>query len=155
MVALSDLLQTMQANHNTGEIRLKPDFGAATVWFENGNLLDASMGSFQGEAALSRLLGLTDGSFEVYAIPVKRESVISEPVHVLLRRRIQRRADWQSLVEKLPPLGTVLMLDLQRFPAHPKSFTEAQLAVIQLVDGRRAIFEIIDESGRDAVSVLR
>lgn len=155
MVALSDLLQTMQANHNTGEIRLKTDFGPATIWFEGGALLDASMGSFQGEAALFRLLGLTDGSFEVHAIPVKRERVINEPVHVLLRRRNQRRADWQSLVEKLPPLGTVLVLDLQRFSAHPKSFTEAQLAVIQLVDGRRAIFEIIDESGRDAVSVLR
>lgn len=155
MVALSDLLQTMQANHNTGEIRLKTDFGPATIWFQGGQLLDASMGSFQGEAALFRLLGLTDGSFEVHVTPVQRERVITEPVHVLLRRRNQRRSDWQSLVEKLPPLGTVLVLDLQRFSAHPKSFTESQLAVIQLVDGRRAIFEIIDESGRDAVSVLR
>src|SRR5688572_17542666 len=115
MVALSDLLQTMQANHNTGELRLTTGFGAHTVRPEDGKLLDASMGSFQGEAALFRLLGLTDGSFEVHAIPVKRERVISEPVHVLLRRRNQRRADWQSLVEKLPPLGTVLVLDLQRF----------------------------------------
>lgn len=155
MVALSDLLQTMQANQNTGEIRLKTDFGAATVWFQDGQLLDASMGAFQGEAALFRLLGLTDGSFEVHSMPVQRDRVITEPVHVLLRRRNQRRADWQALVEKLPPLGTVLVLDLQKFSALSDGLSEAQLAVIQLVDGRRAIFEIIDESGRDAVSVLR
>jgi eukaryotic-like serine/threonine-protein kinase len=155
MVALSDLLQTMQANRNTGEIRLRTDFGPATVWFSEGELLDASMGSFQGEAALFRLLGLTDGSFEVRTMPVNHERVIAEPVQVLLRRRNQRRSDWQSLVEKLPPLGTVLVLELQRFSAVSESLSEAQLAVIQLVDGRRAIFEIIDESGRDAVSVLR
>jgi len=155
LVSLSDLLETMQANNTTGELRLKTDFGSATVWFDNGQLLDAKIGSFQGEAAVFRLLGLTDGSFEVKSIPVSRSRVITQPVRALLRRRSQRSLEWKSLVEKLPPLGTVLVLDLQAFSSASASLGEDQLAVVQLVDGRRAIFEIIDDSGRDAVEVLR
>jgi serine/threonine protein kinase len=152
---LSDLLETMQANNNTGELRLKTDFGSATVWFENGQLLDAKIGSFQGEAAVFRLLGLTDGSFEIKSMPVSRSRVITQPVRALLRRRSQRSVEWKALVEKLPPLGTVLVLDLQNFSAASATLNDDQMAVVQLVDGRRAIFEIIDDSGRDAVEVLR
>src|SRR5688572_7049475 len=145
----------MQANNNTGELRLKTDFGSATVWFENGQLLDAKIGSFQGEAAVFRLLGLTDGSFEIKSMPVNRSRVITQPVRALLRRRSQRSIEWKALVEKLPPLGTVLVLDLEKFSAASANLTEDQMAVVQLVDGRRAIFEIIDDSMRDAVEVLR
>ena len=145
----------MQANNNTGELRLKTDFGSATVWFENGQLLDAKIGSFQGEAAVFRLLGLTDGSFEIKSMPVSRSRVITQPVRALLRRRSQRSIEWKALVEKLPPLGTVLVLDLQSFSSASANLDEDELATVQLVDGRRAIFEIIDDSGRDAVEVLR
>ena len=145
----------MQANNNTGELRLKTDFGSATVWFENGQLLDAKIGSFQGEAAVFRLLGLTDGSFEIKSMPVNRSRVITQPVRALLRRRSQRSVEWKALVEKLPPLGTVLVLDLQSFSSGSANLTDDELATVQLVDGRRAIFEIIDDSGRDAVEVLR
>lgn len=155
LVSLSDLLETMQANNNTGELRLKTDFGSATIWFENGQLLDAKMGSFQGEAAVFRLLGLTEGSFEIKAMPVSRSRVITQPVRALLRRRTQRSLEWKALVEKLPPLGTVLVLDLQNFSAASPNLTDEQMSIVQLVDGRRAIFEIIDDSGRDAVEVLR
>lgn len=155
LVSLSDLLETMQANKNTGELRLKTDFGSATIWFESGQLLDAKMGSFQGEAALFRLLGLTEGSFEIKSMPVKRSRVITQPVRALLRRRMQRSQEWKALVEKLPPLGTVLVLDLQNFSAASASLGEDQMSIVQLVDGRRAIFEIIDDSGKDAVEVLR
>jgi serine/threonine protein kinase len=155
LVSISDLLETMQANNSTGELRLKTDFGSATVWFENGQLLDAKIGSFQGEAAVFRLLGLTDGTFEIKSMPVNRSRVITQPVRALLRRRSQRSVEWKALVEKLPPLGTVLVLDLQSFSSASASLTEDELATVQLVDGRRAIFEIIDDSGRDAVEVLR
>jgi serine/threonine protein kinase len=155
LVSISDLLETMQANNNTGELRLKTDFGSATVWFENGQLLDAKIGSFQGEAAVFRLLGLTDGSFEIKSMPVNRSRVITQPVRALLRRRSQRSVEWKALVEKLPPLGTVLVLDLEKFSAASANLTEEELATVQLVDGRRAVFEIIDDSGRDAVEVLR
>jgi serine/threonine protein kinase len=155
LVSISDLLETMQANNSTGELRLKTDFGSATVWFENGQLLDAKIGSFQGEAAVFRLLGLTDGTFEIRSMPVNRSRVITQPVRALLRRRSQRSVEWKALVEKLPPLGTVLVLDLQNFSSASASLTEDELATVQLVDGRRAIFEIIDDSMRDAVEVLR
>jgi eukaryotic-like serine/threonine-protein kinase len=155
LVSISDLLETMQANNNTGELRLKTDFGSATVWFENGQLLDAKIGSFQGEAAVFRLLGLTDGSFEIRSMPVNRSRVITQPVRALLRRRSQRSVEWKALVEKLPPLGTVLVLDLEKFSSASAGLSDEELATVQLVDGRRAIFEIIDDSGRDAVEVLR
>lgn len=154
LVALSDLLERMEANGHTGELRLKTDFGPATVWFSDGVLLDAEIGSFQGEAAIFRLLGLTDGTFEVKSPAVSRARRITQPVRTLLRLRSQRSVAWQKLVEKLPPLGTVLVLDLQSFSAASESLTDDEMAIVQLVDGRRAIFEIIADSGADAVQVL-
>ena len=117
LVSISDLLETMQANNNTGELRLKTDFGSATVWFENGQLLDAKIGSFQGEAAVFRLLGLTDGSFEIKSTPVSRSRVITQPVRALLRRRSQRSVEWKALVEKLPPLEPVGVVTAAPSPA--------------------------------------
>ncbi len=155
LVSVSHLLETMQENKNTGELRLKTDFGPATVWFDGGQLVDAEIGSFQGEAAVIRLLGLTDGSFTIKSMPVRRPRLIDQPVHALLRRRRQRSIEWKKLVERVPPLSTVLVLDLQSFSVASGTLDDDQLAVVQLVDGRRAIFEIIDDSGLDAVEVLR
>ena len=108
-----------------------------------------------GLPVIGDTFNVTDGSFEIKSMPVNRSRVITQPVRALLRRRSQRSVEWKALVEKLPPLGTVLVLDLEKFSAASASLSEDELSTVQLVDGRRAIFEIIDDSGRDAVEVLR
>jgi hypothetical protein len=116
LVSLSDLLETMQANNTTGELRLKTDFGAATVWFDNGQLLDAKIGSFQGEAAVFRLLGLTDGSFEVKSIPVSRSRVITQPVGAVSAASNGSR--WSRSCRRSAPCWCSIC---SRFPRSPRT----------------------------------
>lgn len=155
LVSVSHLLETMQTNEVTGELHLKTDFGPATVWFDAGVLVDAEIGLLKAVDAIIRVLGLQDGSFEIKPVPVQRPRLINQSVRSLLRRKSQRVVEWKTLVEKLPLLSSVLMLDLQSFSVESESLSEELQELVQLVDGRRAIFEILDASGRDAVEVLK
>lgn len=155
LVSVSHLLETMQTNEFTGELHLKTDFGPATVWFHAGILVDAEIGQLKAVDAIIRVLGLQDGSFQIKAIPVARPRLINQSVRSLLRRKSLRAVEWRTLVEKLPPLSSVLMLDLQNFSLESESLSADLQTLVELVDGRRAIFEILDASGRDAVAVLK
>lgn len=155
LVSVSHLLETMQTNRITGELHLKTDFGPAAVWFDKGVLVDAEIGQLSAVDAILRVLGLQDGTFQIKPMPVNRPRLINQSVRSLLRRKTQRVVEWKALVEKLPQLSTVLMLDLQNFSQESESLSEELQSVVHLFDGRRAIFEILDASGRDAVEVLR
>ncbi|MBL8941747.1 MAG: response regulator, partial [Myxococcales bacterium] len=59
-MAVVDLLQTIEISRKSGVIHFGTEFGAATVWFRDGAVIDAELGRLQGEAAVYRLLGLGD-----------------------------------------------------------------------------------------------
>lgn len=75
-VPVVELLQTILQGHHTGIARFETPVGAATLWFREGALVDADMGRHHMEAAVSRLLSLDSGTFEVEFKPITRRQVI-------------------------------------------------------------------------------
>lgn len=102
-VALFDLLQVFAANGRTGRLTLTTGDTEATLWVDEGDVVDATTGGVTGEKAAYRALAVTHGSF-VFT-PTSRASRQRFRLRVsALLMEAARRADEQArLMESLPP----------------------------------------------------
>lgn len=153
-VPLADLLQHLEQSQQEGEVRIETGTGLARIWFRDGCLLDAEMGDAHGETAIFRLLGAGSGSYTVELKHVARLRMIHEGAPALFGRRLRRTAEWQRLVADLPSLDTILTLDAARYAAMQSKVPPVDAKLLGLVDSRRSIVEIVDESGFEAVAAL-
>ena len=153
-MAIVDLLQTIEISRKSGTIEFETDLGHATVWFRDGRVIDAKMGRMQAAAAVYRLLGINEGSFEVEFRNISRASVIRETTQVLLMEGMRRVDEWVRLLEGLPPLDHTLTVDAQLVAVRPEPPHAAFAALLRRFDGRRTIIEIIDDSGIDDLMAL-
>lgn len=153
-MAVVDLLQTIEISRKSGMIHFGTEFGAATVWFRDGAVIDAEMGRLQGESAVYRLLGLGDGEFEVEFKTINRSSAIDASTQMLLMEGMRRVDEWGRLMEQLPPLGSVLAINLAALDDRREELPPEQLAAIRRFDGRRSILDVVDDSGQDDLDVL-
>lgn len=153
-VSIPDLLATLEARGRPGVVRFQTPSGTAAVWFGEGQLLDAEMGVLGGEAALFRILALGQGTFEVSYEAVRRSQVIRDTVATLISKRAQRAARWEDLVFGGPGLDEVpVPRDEAEIEADPTLAADDK-KLLGLMDGRRTLFEVIDESRLDPVQAL-
>ena len=153
-MAIVDLLQTIEISRKSGTIELDTDLGHASVWFRDGRVIDAKMGRMQAAAAVYRLLGINEGSFEVEFRNISRASVIRETTQGLLMEGMRRVDEWVRLLEGLPPLDHTLTVDAQLLATRPEPPKAAFAMLLRRFDGRRTIIEIIDDSGIDDLMAL-
>lgn len=153
-MAIVDLLQTIEISRKSGTIEFETDLGNATVWFRDGRVIDAKMGRLQAAAAVYRLLGINEGTFEVEFRNISRAGVIEETTQSLLMEGMRRIDEWVRLLEGLPPLDHVLTVDQRLMAGRPEPLLPVQTTLLRRFDGRRTIIEIIDESGADDLEAL-
>ncbi|HEY8374875.1 MAG TPA: DUF4388 domain-containing protein, partial [Nannocystis sp.] len=153
-MAIVDLMQTIEISRKSGTIEFETDLGKATVWFRDGRLIDAEMGRLHAEAAVFRLLGLSDGSFEVEFKPINRVATIEETTQSLLMEGMRRVDEWGRLLEGLPPLDHVLMVDDSMVMRSSMKLTMKQLELLRRFNGKRSIIQVIDDSGLDDLEAL-
>ena len=154
-MAIVDLLQTIEISRKSGTIELETDLGNATVWFREGKVIDAQMGRLQAAAAVYRLLGISEGTFEVEFRNINRASVVEEATQTLLMEGMRRVDEWVRLLEGLPPLDHILTLDERLLAVRPDPLPSAETTLLRRFDGRRTIIEIIDDTGVDDLDVLQ
>ncbi|MCH9685750.1 MAG: response regulator [Deltaproteobacteria bacterium] len=153
-MAVVDLIQTIEISRKSGSITLSTELGEATVWFRDGNLVDAEMGRLQGEPAIYRLLGLSNGHFDVEFKPVNRRTVITESTQGILMEGMRRVDEWGRLMEQLPPLDSVLAADSAVLEERRADLAPEQLSILRHFDGERTIIAVVDESGQDDIEAL-
>src|SRR5688572_30750346 len=98
-------LRTFEAQSATGRIRFETEIGGADVLFQAGAIVQANVGGLTGRAALFRLLGLTEGSFEFEHERVAAGPSLTQSVAHLLADQEGRMAEWRSLSERAPPMS--------------------------------------------------
>lgn len=150
-VSLADLFATLESRGRSACVRFETASGEGNVWLKGGQLIDAEMGVLTGEAALYRILSLTQGSFEVSHEFVDRPQMIHDSVAALMAKRSKRAARWEDLVFGGPAIDAV-PVRLASPPPTPES--EDARRLLKLVDGRRSVLEILDESRLDPVQAL-
>jgi DNA-binding response OmpR family regulator len=153
-MAIVDLLQTIEISRKSGTIEFDTDLGVATVWFRDGRVIDAKMGDLEAAAAVYRLLGINEGTFEVEFENINRLPVIEESTQSLLMEGMRRVDEWVRLLEGLPPLDHVLAIDQRLLADREEPLAPREAGLLRRFDGKRTIIEIIDSCGLDDLEAL-
>ncbi|MFI5302443.1 MAG: response regulator, partial [Polyangiales bacterium] len=156
-MAVVDLLQTIEVSRKSGTAKLAHEGQASTIWFRDGQLIDAILGKLEGEEAVYRTLIWSEGSFEVEFAPsggIARELTITTSMQGLLMEGMRRLDEWGRLLEQLPPMGTIFEVDRGVLVERLGEIPDELNGILRLVDGRRTILEVIDASPFEDLSTL-
>lgn len=151
---LVSLLQEVEAGAKSGQIRLQTDLGPGSVWFAAGRVIDAEVATATGYAAIFRLLAMNGAGVEIEYKPVDRVATIHGSLQDLLEARAHRAEEWRRLVDLVPALDTVPAINRARLDARRAELSDVEFKLLGLVDRRRTILDVIDDSGLDAVAAL-
>jgi hypothetical protein len=116
--------------------------------------VDAELGKLRGEEAVYRALLWTTGHFEVEFKAVDNPDVIPTSTQGLLMEGMRRVDEWGRLSEQLPSLDIIFDVDHETLVERLTEIPDELNAILRLLDGRRALMEIIDESPFDDLSTL-
>jgi hypothetical protein len=154
--SLGDLLQTFERTAATVRVRFETELGDAEVDIIAGRIVDAYMGEHLGRAALLVLLGVAEGRYRLEEIQAEERPALVPTIAELLTERDQRIAEWRALCEQGPQLSTVIELTAAgRLARDGQSRPKHERELLALLDGRRPLTDVIDESRLDAVAALR
>jgi CheY-like chemotaxis protein len=164
-MAVVDLLQLMETGQKSGIVHLSSDSERSggfvvdgeqrgTIYFRDGHVVDAHVGKLSGANAVYRMLMWNDGVFEIEFKPLTRDDVVRTSTQVLLLEGMRRIDDWSRIEGLLPPLTSKLSVDFARLGSRYGDLPEGLRPVIHLFDGKRTIFEVVDECGLDDSNVL-
>ncbi len=149
-----DLLQTFEVSRKSGEARITDGRREAKVFFRDGKVVDAELGRLRGEEAVYRALIWNSGEFEVDFHPVQNEDIIPTSTQGLLMEGMRRVDEWGRLLEQLPPLATVFEIDHEQLVERLNEIPDELNGILKLFDGRRSLFDVVDESPFEDLSTL-
>lgn len=143
------VLSRVSAEGTTGKVVFHTPAGVGCVWLRNGHLVDAELGRLTGERALLRVLSYgTSRWLEQPGAQVERQRLHAS-LPELVRKVEARQRQWAELLPRVPPLSAVLQLG-----DSGARFDGARGKICTLIDGRRPLFAVLDESGLDPVAAL-
>ncbi len=151
-----DLLQTFEISRKSGSITFKSS-GASSlgyVWFRDGKVIDAEVGTLRGEEAVYRLLVWSEADFEVDFGPLDREDVVEVGTSALVMEGMRRADEWGRLIEQLPPLSMVFEVDHERLLDRLSEIPDELNGILRLLDGRRTLADVVDDSPFEDLSTL-
>jgi hypothetical protein len=153
-MGLVDLVQTLELGRKSGVMRVEAVGVSGALWLRDGSIVDAELGGHRGEDAIYRLLGLSEGHFEVELAPQDREDRIRAPTHELLAEGVRRIAERRRLCENLPSPSSVLIPDFPRIAERLAEIPDEVNPVLRLVDGHRTVGQIALDCELDEIGVL-
>src|SRR5262245_10265203 len=158
-VALPELLELFHVNRKTGVIELREGAGrrAATGRIDlcDGDVVQARIGTVEGEKALYRLLAWRRGSFAFREQAVTRErGAIERPTRALLREAQRQADEWQRAGHELPPPHARVALKVARssLPSVLHPLTQEVLLVLELAS---RVSDVLDRCSYPDYQVLR
>ena len=142
-----DLIQTIEIGRKSGRILfVRGEDQQGMIYFRNGKVVDAEVGSLRGERAVYRLLVWNEGTFEIDFGSMERADVVALSSQGLLMEGMRRLDEWGRLLEQLPPLDTRFAVDHLELVERLAEIPDEANAILRLLDGRRPLLRVIDDS---------
>lgn len=115
-----DLLQPLRLQRKSGRLILRTPAGPGVIWLVEGEIVDARLGAFHGKKALFRLLGYTEGSFELHPLGREPARRIVEPFDFLLLEAARQQDELGALLRQFPEGERLTAaVDPRSVPARP------------------------------------
>ncbi len=153
-MSVVDLLQAMELGRKSGALRIEAGKNRGTIWFRDGQVIDANAGTLQGEEAVYRMLTWDEGSFEADFRPPRRPVAMSESTQKLLMEGLRRTDDWGRIAEQLPSLDTVFTVDYSELADHLAELEDSVSGMLRLFDGQRSAREVVAAAGLPDLEAL-
>jgi len=144
-VSLVDLLQIFGLNRRTGTLVLKHADTLGRIYLSEGSVVSAVLGETKGEKALYRILRWHEGNFQYNPGQVDVTRNISRSLDALLMEGMRQLDEWESLVNLMPPPGTVLMLSKSRDDL-PQNMRPVTQEVLLLMEFYNTVGDIVEKS---------
>lgn len=152
-----DLLQIMEAGFKSGIVHVSSDRSRSggyvaegqergTLFFRDGQVIDARLGKLRGVEAVYRMLLWDDGVFEIEFKMISRDNLVRSTTQAILLEGMRRVDEWSRFTERLPPLDVQLAVD---FDALARAYPEVPAAikpVLHMFDAQRSLFEVINDA---------
>jgi len=141
-----DLIQTIELSRKSGLVHItnEEDEGKGTLFFRDGKVIDAELGTLKGEDAVYRMLTWSEGEFEYVFRSVRRKDVIEMSSQGLLMEGMRRLDEWGRLLEQLPSLESRFQVDYDELSDRLAEIPDELNAILRLFDGRRSLMQVID-----------
>lgn len=154
-LSVVDLFQMMESGAKTGIMHISSDrlqsggFAGqsqdrATLYFVDGNPIEAKLGELEDLNAIYRLLLWRDGIFEVEFRPVNRPDRIESPTQAILLEGMRRIDEWERFKTRLPPPDSQPVVDYDRLKG--VELPEYSQDLLPLFDGERSLLQIVEEA---------
>jgi len=153
-MAVVDLIQTFEVSRKSGVVHLANGMYEGKLYVREGKIVDAEIGKLRGEEAVYRALVWNEGTFEVEFGPVERVDVIGTATAGLLMEGMRRVDEWGRLLEQIPSLEAVFEVDHAALAERLNEIPDELNSILRLLDGKRTLFDVIDESPFEDLSTL-
>lgn len=154
--SLTDIFQTLEDGGKTGALRVQSGAAKGTVYFEDGEPIDARAGALVGEEAAYRMLGWADGDYTIkYLAELRRARRIEGTFTDLVVEGLQRHEQVELLLRGLGGAGSVFRLDFARVAEVAGDLPDEAEDIVNLFDGRRSVGEVVLESSVGDLAALQ
>ncbi len=152
----AQVLKVLEGKKSTARVSFDTEIGHGEVNLVEGKIVDAMLGDLFGRQALLSLLGAAEGHFSVADLAkAEPRPPLCPSIDLLLSERAKRIADWRRLSEQMPPLSSSLKLSPEGVETLPKKdLKPEEKRLVPLLDGRRSIADLVNDSELDAVDAF-
>ncbi len=139
-MGMAEVIQTLGMSHKTGGLKIIHQSRMGKVYFEQGEIIQATLGSIKDEEAVYRILTWKEGYFEFDSKDIGKRT-ISKSHNGLLMEGFQQREEFAKYQEAMPPFNAMLALTS---PDHLGELKPVSQKVARLINGHRTIQEIVE-----------
>ncbi len=152
-----DLIENFGVERKSGVLNVYNEYNRnGEIYFRDGAVVHASIGTLKAEKAVYQMLPWKSGHFIMTFKKVDVQDTISVSNLGLLLQGFKRMEERETLLSELPPPDTTFVLtDRFKQILRQKELSPDVAKLITLIDGRRDIMKIIDESIYDDLKTLK
>jgi hypothetical protein len=147
-IQLPDIIQLVSTAGKTGMFLLRRGATEGRIYLQEGQIVHAEVGDFQGEDAVYEMAIWNDGEF-LFQPDVRPPRVTVQRSNTTLFMEAARRIDeWRIIARKIPSMDMVPEI----VPSLPQGRSHVQLntgewMVLARIDGRRSVRELAQACG--------
>ena len=144
-IGLANVVQVLEVSSRTGTLLLRSRGRTATVYFADGRPIDAVACGKTGEPAFYAIAEWNEGTFEFSPRLPDRERSIFASAQGLLLEAYQRLDEFADAVAELPPDHAVALAFVEREPEVEDADRTHLERLRSIVDGSKALSEVLAE----------
>jgi CheY-like chemotaxis protein/tetratricopeptide (TPR) repeat protein len=151
-----DLVNEFREEGKSGAIRVERGDLRGTIYFSDGEIIDAESVRDQGVAAVKRIFTWDDGAYTVVTTDSSdHPKRISKDSDLLLDEAMGYAAEWADAIEVVGSMSAVYTVEYRSFVAQLGKLPEETNALIRTFDGVRTVEEAIARSEIDDLRAVQ